>query len=159
MILYHGSNVVVEAPKIIRAEIGRDFGFGFYTTDIKDQAVRWAIRKAKLAQRRNGAYTPYLSIYSFDPDTLDHLKYKAFPDPSAEWLDTHKPEHNEILAAYSQEHFPQPLFLGYSVQNTLRNFYDRKSRRNRLVPACNCLLRCNTAFLHNRHSREVPKTY
>lgn len=87
MILYHGSNVVVEAPKIIRAEIGRDFGFGFYATDIKDQAVRWAIRKAKLAQRRNGTYTPYLSIYSFDPDTLDHLKYKAFPDPSAEWLD------------------------------------------------------------------------
>ena len=33
MILYHGSNIVVNKPKIISTEIGRDFGFGFYTTD------------------------------------------------------------------------------------------------------------------------------
>ena len=42
MILYHGSNVIVETPQIIKTEYGRDFGFGFYTTDIKEQAVRWA---------------------------------------------------------------------------------------------------------------------
>ncbi|MCI8785426.1 MAG: DUF3990 domain-containing protein [Eubacterium sp.] len=31
MILYHGSTVVVDHPKIIKSEVGRDFGFAFYT--------------------------------------------------------------------------------------------------------------------------------
>lgn len=48
MILYHGSSVVVENPQIIQSELGRDFGFAFYTTDIKEQAVRWAKRKAMI---------------------------------------------------------------------------------------------------------------
>lgn len=29
MILYHGSNVIVETPKIIKSESGHDFGFVF----------------------------------------------------------------------------------------------------------------------------------
>ena len=41
MIVYHGSTVVVELPQIIKTEYGRDFGFGFYTTDIKKQAARY----------------------------------------------------------------------------------------------------------------------
>ena len=45
MILYHGSTVIVDYPRIINNEIGRDFGFAFYTTDIKEQAIRWAKRK------------------------------------------------------------------------------------------------------------------
>ena len=40
MILYHGSTVVVDHPKIIKSEVGRDFGFAFYTTDIREQAIR-----------------------------------------------------------------------------------------------------------------------
>ena len=32
MILYHGSNVIVEQPKLIRQNRYLDFGFGFYTT-------------------------------------------------------------------------------------------------------------------------------
>ncbi|MBY6825647.1 DUF3990 domain-containing protein, partial [Clostridium botulinum] len=32
MILYHGSNVIVEDPKIIKATRTLDFGYGFYTT-------------------------------------------------------------------------------------------------------------------------------
>ena len=45
MIVYHGTTVEIERPEIIRAEIGRDFGFAFYTTDIVEQAERWATRK------------------------------------------------------------------------------------------------------------------
>jgi hypothetical protein len=55
MKLYHGSNVVVEAPQIIRSAIGRDFGFGFYTTDIKEQAERWALRRKRTALRNGVA--------------------------------------------------------------------------------------------------------
>lgn len=53
MILYHGSTIAVEKPEIIKSEIGRDFGFAFYTTDIRDQAIRWAKRKAIIASRKN----------------------------------------------------------------------------------------------------------
>lgn len=35
MILYHGSTVEVQQPRILKSEIGRDFGFAFYTTDIR----------------------------------------------------------------------------------------------------------------------------
>ena len=42
MILYHGSNVIVEQPKLIRQNRYLDFGFGFYTTTNRDQAVNFA---------------------------------------------------------------------------------------------------------------------
>ena len=32
MILYHGSNVIVDKPKLIQQNRFLDFGFGFYTT-------------------------------------------------------------------------------------------------------------------------------
>ena len=34
MILYHGTTMEIPIPRILRYEIGRDFGFAFYTTDI-----------------------------------------------------------------------------------------------------------------------------
>ena len=40
MILYHGSTMEVSQPHILKSEIGRDFGFAFYTTDIQPQAER-----------------------------------------------------------------------------------------------------------------------
>ena len=48
MIVYHGTTLEISQPKILRYEIGRDFGYAFYTTDIKEQAERWAVRRAKL---------------------------------------------------------------------------------------------------------------
>lgn len=32
MILYHGSNVIVDQPELIQQNRYLDFGFGFYTT-------------------------------------------------------------------------------------------------------------------------------
>ncbi len=87
MLLYHGSYMIVDKPVIIKTEFGRDFGFGFYTTDIKDQAVRWAIRKAKLMQRKGLPYTPFISKYEFDELNYQRLNCKHFADPSIEWLD------------------------------------------------------------------------
>ncbi len=42
MILYHGSNVVVFEPKLIQQNRFLDFGFGFYTTTNKKQAIGFA---------------------------------------------------------------------------------------------------------------------
>lgn len=52
MIVYHGTTLEIREPKILRSEIGRDFGFAFYTTDIKEQAERWAVRRAKMEERK-----------------------------------------------------------------------------------------------------------
>ena len=42
MILYHGSNEIVEYPEIRKAKFNKDFYFGFYCTKYPEQAERWA---------------------------------------------------------------------------------------------------------------------
>ncbi len=42
MILYHGSNAVVFKPRLIRQNRFLDFGFGFYTTTNRMQAIAFA---------------------------------------------------------------------------------------------------------------------
>jgi hypothetical protein len=42
MILYHGSNVVVDKPQLVPQNRALDFGSGFYTTENKTQAVSFA---------------------------------------------------------------------------------------------------------------------
>lgn len=49
MILYHGSNMTVEKPRLIKQNRYLDFGFGFYTTTNRDQAVNFA---QKVTERR-----------------------------------------------------------------------------------------------------------
>jgi len=51
MTLFHGSTQVIEHPAAIIGEQGRDFGFAFYATDIRDQAERWARRRARYRSR------------------------------------------------------------------------------------------------------------
>ena len=62
MILYHGSNVIVDQPKLIRQNRYLDFGFGFYTTTNRDQAVNFAQKVTD--RRKTGAAT--LNIYSVE---------------------------------------------------------------------------------------------
>ena len=86
MLLYHGTTLEVMQPKIIRADIGRDFGFAFYTTDIKEQAERWAIRRAKIQSRKTGKSVPaVVNIYEWNEDLS--LDIKEFDGASIEWLD------------------------------------------------------------------------
>jgi hypothetical protein len=87
MILYHGSTLVVDKPPIIMVEHGRDFGAGFYTTDIKEQAVRWALRKAWIEKRKGGAAQAIVSMYEFEEKNYNTLNAIHFPEPNAAWLD------------------------------------------------------------------------
>ncbi|MDR1158105.1 MAG: DUF3990 domain-containing protein [Oscillospiraceae bacterium] len=40
MILYHGSNMKVSKVDLLKCRPYKDFGCGFYLTDIEEQAVR-----------------------------------------------------------------------------------------------------------------------
>ena len=86
MILYHGTTVEIKKPEIITSEIGRDFGFAFYTTEIKEQAERWAIRRAKIQSRKKRSQAvPIVNIYEWQG--AGGLSAKSFDDASMEWLD------------------------------------------------------------------------
>lgn len=86
MILYHGSILEVQNPEILQNEIGRDFGFAFYTTDIKAQAERWAIRKAKLANRKVDTHAVgVVSVYEWN-EMDSALAIKRFQGASMEWI-------------------------------------------------------------------------
>ena len=52
MIIYHGSNVVVSKPKLIQQNRFLDFGFGFYTTTNKKQAIPFAKKSIFSARHR-----------------------------------------------------------------------------------------------------------
>jgi len=83
MILYHGGTDIVKTPKIIFSEQGRDFGFGFYTTDIHEQAFKWVKRQGRIRQRQ-----AILNIYEFDDDlAAKNLNFKKLTDYSEEWLE------------------------------------------------------------------------
>ena len=65
MILYHGSNVTVSKPKLVEQNRYLDFGFGFYTTTNKAQAISFADKVTK--RRKSGERT--VSIYEIDEGT------------------------------------------------------------------------------------------
>ncbi|MDD6324355.1 MAG: DUF3990 domain-containing protein [Lachnospiraceae bacterium] len=84
MILYHGSNVTVEKPRLIKQNRYLDFGFGFYTTTNRNQAVNFA---QKVADRRKiGEAT--LNIYSLDEKVaFKECSLLQFDGPDETWLD------------------------------------------------------------------------
>ena len=88
MILYHGSTLEVQQPHILKSEIGRDFGFAFYTTDIQAQAERWARRRAMIESRRTKTKVQAIvSVYEWDENAAKQLRFLKFDGASMEWLD------------------------------------------------------------------------
>ncbi|NLC42867.1 MAG: DUF3990 domain-containing protein [Clostridiales bacterium] len=87
MLVYHGTTLIIQKPKIIKSEIGRDFGFAFYTTDIKQQSERWAIRKARIANRATEKLCmPIVNVYEWN-DCTSGLSINTFEGTSVKWLD------------------------------------------------------------------------
>lgn len=75
MKVYHGGFMAVEKPKILKSKFPKDFGDGFYCTQLETQAVRWASRYD----------TSVVSIYEYTPD--ETLKMLVFEEMTEEWLD------------------------------------------------------------------------
>lgn len=88
MTLFHGGTHVIEHPVVIIGDQGRDFGFAFYATDIRDQAERWAKRRARYRSRiARSEVKGIVSEYEFDERGCDDLAILRFPEPSLEWID------------------------------------------------------------------------
>ena len=78
MTVFHGSVCEVRYPDLSRSKRYIDFGPGFYVTDIRRQAERWARRKAA----RFGGKA-IVSTYSLKDDWLGY-RVKTFPEASKE---------------------------------------------------------------------------
>lgn len=82
MILYHGSNSIVEHPLLLEPTRTLDYGSGFYTTTSKEQAQEWIIKKTKDKNQPK-----YVNVYEIDEQELQNLKVLWFDKPSDEWID------------------------------------------------------------------------
>ena len=76
MIIYHGSQQIVECPEIRISKYNKDFYFGFYCTMFKEQAIKWATRYPMCG---------YISEYEYTENPA--LKIKKFDVMTEEWLD------------------------------------------------------------------------
>lgn len=84
MILYHGSNVIVSEPRLIEQNRFLDFGFGFYTTTNKLQAIGFA---DKVAKRRKDC-SKAVSIYELDEKkAFIECSVLRFESANEAWLD------------------------------------------------------------------------
>ena len=84
MILYHGSNAVVSEPRLIEQNRFLDFGYGFYTTTNKMQAVGFADKVTK----RRKAGSKAVSIYELEEEkAFVECSVLQFEYADEAWLD------------------------------------------------------------------------
>ena len=82
MILYHGSNTKIAKIDLSKARPLKDFGRGFYLTEIKNQAEKMAIRVSDRFGGKPCVSTFELSNEIFNDKTINILKFNG---PSREW--------------------------------------------------------------------------
>ena len=80
MIVYHGSCEIIDKPDTQHSYRNLDFGKGFYVTSVREQAERWARRKADLL---NGK--AIISQYQMNDD-INGFSVKYFSEDLNEWI-------------------------------------------------------------------------
>lgn len=82
MILYHGSNMEIEKVDFTKCKPFKDFGRGFYCTEIKEQAELMAKRVSRIY-----GGNPKVTVFEFDEGVHSDpsINVKIFQNPSKEW--------------------------------------------------------------------------
>lgn len=80
MKLYHGSNLAIEQIDLLKCKPYKDFGQGFYLTEIKEQAEQMAKRTSAI----HGG-EPVVTEFEFDEAALQTLSVKIFENSCEEW--------------------------------------------------------------------------
>lgn len=81
MILYHGTGICFKEIDLLKSKDKRDFGKGFYTTTIFEQAEKWA----KNQYFRYGTAGSFVKEYEYV--SAVNLKIKVFDGMNKEWLE------------------------------------------------------------------------
>ena len=84
MLVYHGSNVEVRKPNILKSRKKTVFGRGFYTTTQKEQAEHWT--SIKMDRAKTGRRV--VSVFEVGDELLTdpELKIREFHGPDEAWL-------------------------------------------------------------------------
>ena len=84
MILFHGSNLRIDKIDLSRSKPYKDFGQGFYLSDIESQAIEMAAFKTSILGGES-----VVTKFEFRKDDLfsTSLKIRIFETYSEEWLD------------------------------------------------------------------------
>jgi len=80
MILYHGTNCEFDTVLLEKSKDNRDFGRGFYTTTLEEQAREWA-EILFLRTRKGSAF-----LYEFEASDFADLEVKTFTGYTQDWL-------------------------------------------------------------------------
>lgn len=103
MELYHGSYIKIETPRIIKGRYSKDFGVGFYCTQLKQQAERWA-----------GKYdTQIINVYEYL--LKEEIKVLEFKQMTDEWLDF-------IVACRNNEPHDYDIVVGAMADDQIYNY-------------------------------------
>ena len=103
MKVYHGSYMAVEVPKIFKSKFPKDFGEGFYCTELNEQAIRWATRYD----------TAVVSTYEYLPN--ENLNLLVFNEMTEEWLDF-------IVSCRSGEKHNYDIVVGAMANDQIYNY-------------------------------------
>lgn len=83
MKLFHGTNLSIDKIDLSKCRPHKDFGLGFYTTELEDQAIKMARRVARIYGGE-----PIVNVYDFDETILqsDEYSVKVFDaNPDEKW--------------------------------------------------------------------------
>jgi hypothetical protein len=117
MLLYHGTNIRFEVPKIIAPNRALDFGKGFYTTSDKEQAAEWA----GVVVKRAKAGKALLNIYELNESYKQKLNVRKFETANKEWLDfvcehrqeAYKGDNYDLIIGAVANDRTMPVLQGY----------------------------------------------
>ena len=126
MLVYHGSDHIIEVPVYNGSKRTNDYGYGFYTTESRDLAMEWAC-----SDNRDG----FANSYDFDLEGLSVLNLNAPEYNILNWLAILTKYRSywqngsvaEEAKTYLQEHFfidptPFDVVIGYRADDSYFTF-------------------------------------
>ena len=155
MKLYHGSNTKIEKIDLSKCRPYKDFGQGFYLTEIKEQAEKMASRTAHIYEGE-----PIVTEFEFDESALTKLSVKQFDGPNEEWA-------LFVLANRSKEN-QQPthsydIIIGPvaddDIAQLFRNFNDGYINLTMLVEGLKYKKVSSQYFFHTEDAIKYLKVY
>jgi hypothetical protein len=72
--LYHGGCISIKKPEMRASSNNKDFGQGFYCTELQTQAERWSMR----------FHTPTITVFEFTEQS--RLKVLSYEEMNDDWL-------------------------------------------------------------------------
>ena len=122
MKLYHGTNIDFKDIDLTKSNKYKDFGQGFYLTDIRSQAEQLAIKKSRLFGGE-----PIVQVYEINETLLesDNLNILKFERPNTEWAEfifNNRDENQKFTPSYDIVYGPIANdYIGLQIRDFKRN--------------------------------------